>query len=208
MRHRNRGRKLGRKPNHQRALLRNLASALFLTEMDNEDAENKPAVKGRIITTLPKAKEVRPLVERCVTIARRVLVHQEAASRLHPNTDRGSQVWREWRASQQWNEWNQAIAPVVAARRRVLRLLGNKDAVQILFSDVAPRFADRAGGYTRILKLAKPRLGDAGARAILEFVGQHDRVSTKAAKPAFDSEPATEGSAASAETPTAQPSGE
>ena len=47
-----------------------------------------------------------------------------------------------------------------------------KQAVSVLFEEVAPRFADRDGGYTRILRLAKPRLGDAGTRAILEFVGQ------------------------------------
>ena len=69
MRHRRRGRKLGRNPNHQRALLRSLASALFLTERDAEDEPNKPKVKGRIITTIEKAKEVRPLVERCITLA-------------------------------------------------------------------------------------------------------------------------------------------
>ena len=73
MRHRKRGRHLGRSPNHQRALLRNLASALFLTERET-DADldkNIPKVKGRIVTTLHKAKEVRPLVEKCITIARR-----------------------------------------------------------------------------------------------------------------------------------------
>jgi len=60
--------------------------------------------------------------------------------------------------------------------------------VQILFSDIAPRFSDRPGGYTRVLRLAKPRLGDAGVRAILEFVGTHDRKRRKAAKPAFESD--------------------
>ena len=64
MRHRRKGRTLGRCPSHQRALLRNLASALILTERDAEDEDNRPKVKGRIITTLQKAKEVRPLVER------------------------------------------------------------------------------------------------------------------------------------------------
>ena len=62
------------------------------------------------------------------------------------------------------------MAPVVKARRRVVQLLGDKKAARIVFEVVAPRFADRPGGYTRILKLAKPRLGDAGDRAILEFV--------------------------------------
>jgi len=59
MRHRRRGRKLGRAPSHQRALQRALATALFLTERDAEYDENKPKVKGRIITTIAKAKEVR-----------------------------------------------------------------------------------------------------------------------------------------------------
>ena len=63
MRHRRKGRVLGRSPSHQRALLRNLASALMLTEQEVEPGEQGAAkVKGLIITTLPKAKEVRPLV--------------------------------------------------------------------------------------------------------------------------------------------------
>jgi large subunit ribosomal protein L17 len=195
MRHRNRGRKLGRHPNHQRALLRSLASALILTERDAEGEPNKPKTKGRIITTIQKAKEVRPLVERCVTIARRALPHQEEANRLAPSADRRSPEWQSWRESERWREWNQAIAPVVAARRQALRLLGQKQAVQVLFAEIAPRFADRPGGYTRVLRLAKPRLGDAGTRAILEFVGVHDRKRRKAQKPAFEpetAEPATE----------------
>jgi large subunit ribosomal protein L17 len=189
MRHRRRGRKLGRKPPHQRALLRSLASALFLTERDAEGEINKPPkVKGRIITTLEKAKEVRPLVERCITIARDALPHQDAADELEPNAERHSDQWRTWRQGDGWREWNQTIAPVVAARRRALRLLGSKQAVRILFEDIAPRFADRPGGYTRVLRLAKPRLGDAGTRAILELVGKNDRVRAKAARPSFDSD--------------------
>jgi len=186
MRHRRRGRKLGRNPSHQRALLRNLASALILTERDAELDKNAPKVKGRIVTTLSKAKEVRPLVERCVTIARRALPHQQAADRLEPDADRNTQQWRNWRHSDEWREWNQTIAPVVAARRRALKLLGDKQAVQILFEEIAPRFEDRPGGYTRVLRLAKPRLGDAGPQAILEFVGTHDRQLRKAVKPAFE----------------------
>jgi large subunit ribosomal protein L17 len=199
MRHRRRGRKLGRNPNHQRALLRNLASALILTERDAEDDDNEPKVKGRIVTTLPKAKEVRPLVEKCVTIACRALVDKENADALKTKAARHSEQWRAWRASPQWREWNEAVAPVVAARRRALRLLGNKKAVGILFEDLAPRFADRSGGYTRILRLATPRLGDAGTRAILEFVGVHDRQRKKAPKPTI--EPETTPAAAEAAKP-------
>jgi large subunit ribosomal protein L17 len=165
-----------------------LATALFLTERDATDEDNKPKIKGRIITTIEKAKEVRPLVEKCITIARHALSHQEAADELEPNADRNSEQWRAWRKSDRWREWNQTIAPVVAARRRALRLLGDKQAVKILFDDIAPRFADRPGGYTRVLRLAKPRLGDAGTRAILELVGKNDRVRGVAARPSFESE--------------------
>lgn len=186
MRHRKRGRKLGRNPSHQRALLRNLASALILTERDAEDDANKPKVKGRIVTTLSKAKEVRPLLERCITIARRALPHQEAADRLEPDAERHSERWRAWRHSEQWYEWNQTVAPVVTARRRALKLLGDKQAVRILFDEIAPRFEDRPGGYTRILRLPTPRLGDAGSRAILELVGTHERERRRPPRPSFE----------------------
>jgi large subunit ribosomal protein L17 len=172
MRHRRKGRILGRSPSHQRALLRNLASALMLTERDAEPGEPGAAkVRGRIITTLPKAKEVRPLVERCITVARRGLAAAAKADEFATSADRGSAAWREWRASPKWREWAQAMAPAVKARRRTIQLLGDKHAARVLFEVIAPRFADRPGGYTRILKLSKPRLGDAGQRAILEFVG-------------------------------------
>jgi len=194
MRHRRKGRVLGRCPSHQRALLRNLASALFLTERDSEGEDNAPKVKGRIVTTLPKAKEVRPLVERCITIARRALPMLEAAGRHGTTAERNTEAWKTWRKSDQYHEWNQAMAPVVQARRRVLQLLGDKSAMRIVFNDIAPRFADRDGGYTRIMKLAKPRLGDAGTRAILEFVGVRDRVTQKSQAPRFEgNEPATAG---------------
>ena len=69
-------------------------------------------------------------------------------------------------------------------------MLGDKQAVRILFADVAPRFIGRPGGYTRVLRLAKPRLGDNGTRAILEFVGVRDRVTERAPRPAFEARPA------------------
>jgi large subunit ribosomal protein L17 len=191
MRHRRRGRKLGRGPKHQRALLRSLASALVLTERDAEYDDNKPKVKGRIVTTIAKAKEVRPLVEKCVTVACHGLAAQDAAAEFGTNAERGTDAWKSWRASDRWRQWSAAVAPAIAARRRCLKLLGDKQAVRVLFDEVAPRFRDRPGGYTRILRLAKPRLGDAGERAILEFVGVRDRVVQKSVRPTFegDSEP-------------------
>jgi len=171
-------------------MLRNLASALFLTERETDDAVDKniPKVKGRIVTTLHKAKEVRPLVEKCITIARRSLKHEEAAEEYATDAKRNSDQWREWRNSSEWRQWNNAIAPTVAARRRVVQLIGDKEAMQVLFDELAPRFEDRDGGYTRIVRLAKPRLGDSGQQAILEFVGVRDRERQESEKPAFDTE--------------------
>lgn len=190
MRHRRAGRKLGRNPKHQRALLRSLASALFLTERDAEFDANRPKVMGRIITTISKAKEVRPLVEKCITIAKKSRLAERAAAEHATSAARNSEQWKQWRQSEKWKAWNAAIAPAVAGRRRCLQLLQDKKAVLALFDEVADRFADRPGGYTRIVRLAKPRLGDAGTRAILELVGVRDRVVQRSQKPAFEDSPA------------------
>ena len=179
----NKGRKLGRNPNHQRALLRNLIVSILMTERDAEGEENAPKTPGRIITTLPKAKEVRPLLEKCITIAKKAQKHLRAAQQLEVKAERGSTEWKKWRESDAWQEWNKTMAPALAARRRALQIIGDKEAVKILFEVIAPRFEDRNGGYTRILKLFKPRLGDAGQRAILEFVGKNDRVKARAQRP-------------------------
>lgn len=194
MRHRRQGRTLGRSPSHRKAMLKNLASALFLTERDATYDDNAPKVTGRITTTLHKAKEVRPLVEKCITIAKKSLPFTEEAKKYETSADRftDAEAYKKWRKSDDWQKWAAARAPVVAARRRVIQLIGDKEAAKVLFDTVAERFVDRPGGYTRILKLATPRLGDAGDRAILEFVGRNDRVKRKAERPAFDEEPASE----------------
>lgn len=190
MRHRRKGRVLGRSPSHQRALLRNLAAALMLTERETEAGEvGAPKVTGRIVTTVAKAKEVRPLVERCVTIAKRGLEASGKAGEFATSAERDSAEWKRWRQSDAWARWAQAAAPAVKARRRVVQLLGDKQAARILFERIAPRFTDRPGGYTRILKLATPRLGDAGPRAILEFVGG-DVGAAQAPAPRVEARPA------------------
>jgi large subunit ribosomal protein L17 len=203
MRHRKKGRVLGRSPSHRVALLRNLTAGLILTERETPLAalglsnarrkgreftpdDNEPKVKGRIITTLEKAKEVRPLVERCITIAKRGLMAEEQARPHATTAARNTDAWLAWRKGEDWKKWNAAIAPLVNARRRVLRLLRDKQAVRVLFETVAPRFADRQGGYTRIMRLAKPRLGDSGTRAILEFVGVRDRQAQRSQAPAVE----------------------
>ncbi len=109
MRHRVSHRKLGRVTEHRIAMLRNQAAALILHE--------------RIETTVPKAKELRPFVERIITLAKRGLAAGDANGKsLH-------------------------------ARRLVLRDIQDRDVVGKLFDTIAPRFEGRPGGYTRILRI-------------------------------------------------------
>lgn len=126
MRHRNAHRKLGRDTAHRTALLRNQAEALLRHE--------------RIETTVPKAKELRPYVERLITIAKRG---------VKANDPKGASL---------------------SARRLVMRDVLNETVVTKLFDVLAPRFMERAGGYTRVLKLGHRR-GDAAEMAQIELLG-------------------------------------
>ena len=110
MRHKKRGRTLGRNSSHRRALLRNLASSLFLTEWDFEENaldapyEEPPNYPGRITTTLQKAKEVRSLVEKCITIALKSLPAAREAEEFASPADKATDTaaWETWRKSEQW----------------------------------------------------------------------------------------------------------
>jgi len=126
MRHRVAHRKLGRVTEHRISMLRNQASALLRHE--------------HLTTTVPRAKELRPFVERLITIAKRGLVN-------------GSVNARE-----------------LNARRLVMQDLQDRDVVTKLFDTLAPRFAARAGGYTRLLRLGY-RKGDSAEVAQVELVG-------------------------------------
>lgn len=177
MRHKVKGRKLGRNASHRKAMFRNMACSLIKSVVVDENDPARPKVPGRIVTTIAKAKELRPYLEKLITMARKALPHQERAQGFAATAERNSDAWKSWRESDQWQQWNQAIAPAVALRRRVFSVLRDKQAVSILFDTIAPQYANRPGGYTRVVKLPNVRLGDAGVQALIEFVGdQRDRV--------------------------------
>ena len=128
MRHRAAGRKLGRKTPHRIMMFRNMVTS-FLD-------------KERIRTTLPRAKELRPIAERMITLGKRESLH---------------------------------------ARRQALAFIKDPLVVAKLFSTIAPRFAQRAGGYTRIIRLGF-RDGDGAQMAILELLGSEFKPAKEGAK--------------------------
>lgn len=206
MRHKVRGRKLGRNASHRKAMFRNMACSLIKTVRFDEDDPQRPRVPGRIVTTVPKAKELRPFVEKLITLARKAAEHEAAAAAFATDADKGSDAYQSWRKSDEWQKWSAAISPAVALRRRAFSMLRDKEAVSVLFDELAERFAERDGGYTRIVRLAEVRLGDAGAQALIEFVGERDRVKPKKrSAPVVEEEPVAP---AATEEPAAEVSGD
>ena len=175
MRHKRSGRQLGRNASHRRAMFRNMACSLITTVTPAGEETPTGKVSGRIVTTVQKAKELRPIVEKLVTMAKKSLAHVENAAEFASPAERNTPEWREWRKSDKWQQWNRAIAPAVALRRRAFAALRSKAAVNLLFSELGPKFRTRPGGYTRIIRTAGVRLGDGGRWAIIEFVGDRDR---------------------------------
>ncbi|MFM7057640.1 MAG: bL17 family ribosomal protein [Planctomycetota bacterium] len=176
MRHQCAGRKLGRNASHRHAMFRNMAVSLVMTLAESEEGGAK--VRGRITTTVAKAKELRPFIEKLITLGRKGRQIVLQAEQFASEAERGSDAWEAWRSSEAGKNWVKATAPALALRRRVFAALRSKAAVDIIFGKLAERFESRAGGYTRIVRLAQVRLGDAGEQAIIEFVGEKDRVTS------------------------------
>ena len=174
MRHRMRGRKLGRNASHRKAMFKNMACSLLRTVRPDPDDPSAPRVVGRIVTTTAKAKELRPFVEKLVTLGKKAKLAAADAERHATTAEKGSAEWKTWRDGDGWREWTAARAPYVALRRRAFSKLRDEEAVDILFSEIADRFENRPGGYTRVVRIAARRLGDGGEQALIEFVGEHD----------------------------------
>ena len=115
------GKRLGRNTAHRAALRKNFTVSVIRHE--------------RVVTTLTKAKALRPFVEKVITLAR----SNDPKTRLH-------------------------------RIRQAVTLLQDKDMVKKLFDVIGPRFANRAGGYTRILRMADYRIGDGGSKVVFELV--------------------------------------
>lgn len=205
MRHKMKGRTLGRNASHRHAMFRNMAASFIRTLRPGDDDPNKPKVQGRIITTVAKAKELRPYIEKLVTTARKAALHEREAVAFATTAKRNSNEWKSWKESDRYHKWNQAIAPAVKLRRKAFALLRDKLAVQILFDELAKRFESRDGGYTRIVRITARRLGDAGPQALIEFVGVHDRVKQRRARTAPVAAPAVAAPAAAPAAPEAPP---
>ena len=145
MRHRVAHRKLGRVTEHRIAMLRNQATALLRHE--------------HLTTTVPRAKELRPFVERLITIAKRGIAIDGAGRRAGTAAPAGVRA--------------------LNARRLVMHDLQDREVVSKLFETLAPRFAERPGGYTRLLRLGHRR-GDSAAIAQVELVGSEFNPRAKA----------------------------
>lgn len=173
MRHRKAGYKLGRTRSHREAMLRNMAHSLF--------------EHGQITTTLPKAKALQPFVEKIVTKAKKGDVHSRRQVMSMLGADRRAFAWShvpksatddEKAAINELRERAEQYFDIPASeeieRNRYGELRKAPRMVRHIFENVAPRFEDRPGGYTRIIKLGYRRLGDAGNVVVIQFVGAEE----------------------------------
>ena len=166
MRHLKAHRKLGRTTEHRISMLRNMATSLITSE------------KGYIVTTVPKAKELRPFVEKVITLARR-------AKNLSGDTAQAQEVHLRRQAARFFHAGNSTFKTEQSRFRgakgtpkeKIERTAGVK-AVQVLFDELGTRYKDRNGGYTRIIKLGR-RQGDNAEMAVIELVDNPRELAAK-----------------------------
>ena len=150
MRHLKAHRKLGRTSEHRMSLLRNLATSLINSREE------------RIVTTLPKAKELRPFVEKAITLSRR-------AASLEGNGSEASGLHLRRQAAAFFHSGNYRRAITTRRGQTPPPRTSGVAAVRRLFDELGERFKDRPGGYTRIIKMGR-RTGDGAELAIIELV--------------------------------------
>ena len=145
MRHRVAGRILGRRTNHRTAMFRNMAVSLFM--------------HGQITTTVPKAKAVRPFIKKLITAAKRGDLHnrRRVIAKLG-----GDQIMVKGDSDED------------VKRNKYGEVIGGPKVVKHLFEEIAPKYADRNGGYCRIIRLGKHRIGDATDLCVLQLVSEED----------------------------------
>ncbi len=173
MRHRRAGYRLGRTTAHRASTLRHLAAGLF--------------EHGQIVTTIPRAKAVQPLVEKIVTLAKRGDLHARRMVIARLGGDRRGFAWLYLpkgaedaekdhvnRLRDRAGQFFDLPEGSAVERNRYGELRKAPRLVKHIFDHVAPRFRDRPGGYTRIIKLGRRRLGDGGEMCVLQFVGAEE----------------------------------
>lgn len=173
MRHGRGGYRLGRTTAHRASTLRNLAAGIF--------------EHGQIVTTIPRAKAVQPMVERIITLAKRgdLAARRLVISKL--GRDRRGFEWLflsnkasdgEKEFVEKMSEQRKAFFDLPASseveRNRYGELRKAPKLIKHIFDRVAPKFADRNGGYTRIVKLGRHRIGDAGEMCVIQLVGNEE----------------------------------
>lgn len=193
MRHRQSGKHFNRTPAHRLALFRNLSRALITHE--------------RIVTTLPKAKALRPFIEKIITLAKRAAVitaaaapddKQAAVRSLHLRR----QAMAALGPTHGTGVYDKKDEPVTRPGKKNKR--GKENPIQVtilekLFKEIGPRYKDRPGGYTRVIKQHYRRLGDGGHTAIIELLKEGEqKVRLNEKKPAA---PAPAPAPAAPETP-------
>ncbi len=173
MRHRKAGYKLNRTSTHRTAMMRNMAASLF--------------EHGQITTTVPKAKALQPFVEKIITKAKKGDLHNRRQVISMLGGDRRAFAWlyKGPLASEEERDRVEELRdraegffdvpdPEEVERNRNGELRKAPKLVKHIFENVAPRFEDRAGGYTRIVRIGYRRLGDKAEVRVIQFVGNEE----------------------------------